>query len=119
MRFRPGQRLRTRADFDRSRRDGFRADCGAFILRVLPLRAVAAVEPPALRRLGVIASRKVGNAVKRNRAKRQFRELFRLHQDLLPPSCDVIIIVRSQYAQFTYQDLQERYLRALAKCKLT
>ncbi len=118
MRFRPGQRLRTRADFDRSRRDGFRADCGAFILRILPLR-VEPVESTVLRRLGVIASRRVGNAVKRNRAKRQFREMFRLNQDRLPPRCDVIIIVRTQYADFAYKDLEERYLRALGKCKLT
>lgn len=110
MRFRPQQRLRVRADFDRSRREGYRADCGAFILRILPLREAA---PRGLRRLGVIASRKVGNAVKRNRAKRLFREIFRLNQETLPSECDVIIIVRSSYDQQPFADLQTRYLKAV------
>ncbi|MEM9226434.1 MAG: ribonuclease P protein component [Verrucomicrobiota bacterium] len=115
MRLRAAQRLRTRADFDRSRRDGLRADCGAFILRILPLRDASL---PGQRRLGVIASRKVGNAVKRNRAKRQFREIFRLNQEKLPAACDVIIIVRAAYEQFSFQELQERFLNAADKCRL-
>ncbi|QYY36949.1 ribonuclease P protein component [Ruficoccus sp. ZRK36] len=115
MRFRAAQHLRTRADFDRPRRTGFRADCGAFIMRIYPTREGA---PPGLRRLGVIASRKVGNAVMRNRAKRQFREIFRLNQDCLPPECDVLIIVRSQFDQLTFAQLQDKYLHAAKKYRL-
>ncbi len=115
MRFRAAQHLRTRADFDRPRREGFRADCDAFIMRIYPLREGV---PPGQRRLGVIASRRVGNAVKRNRAKRQVREIFRLNQECLPPECDVLIIVRSQFDQLTFAELQEQYLRAAKKCRL-
>lgn len=62
--------------------------------------------------MGVIASRRVGNAVKRNRAKRLFREIFRLNQEHLPANTDVIIIVRSRYDQFPFVDLRKQFLRA-------
>jgi ribonuclease P protein component len=42
----------------------------------------------------VSASRKVGNAIVRNRAKRLVREAFRATRDLWPPGFDVVVIVR-------------------------
>lgn len=44
------------------------------------------------RRLGFKIGRKIGNAVTRNRLKRTFRELFRLHQEELPDTCDLVIV---------------------------
>ncbi|MEO2089082.1 MAG: ribonuclease P protein component [Gemmataceae bacterium] len=46
-------------------------------------------------RVGLSVSRKVGNAVARNRYKRLFREAFRLLQHELPPGLDFILIPRS------------------------
>jgi ribonuclease P protein component len=45
-------------------------------------------------RLGVVASRKVGTAVVRNRCKRLVREAFRKTKDLWKPGIDLVVIVR-------------------------
>ncbi len=100
------QRLRSPADFDEVRRVGRRAEAGPFTLRVR-------VRTEGPRRLGVIASRKAGNAVLRNRAKRSLRELFRRHPDILPPSCDVVVVVRRNFTDFTPAEIRERYLHAV------
>ncbi|TVQ52397.1 MAG: ribonuclease P protein component [Phycisphaerales bacterium] len=46
-------------------------------------------------RLGLIVSRRVGNAVVRNRVKRQLREAFRLSQHDLPTGYDLVVSVRA------------------------
>jgi ribonuclease P protein component len=44
--------------------------------------------------LGITASRKVGNAVVRSRAKRLIREAFRATRGLWPPGIDLVVIVK-------------------------
>ena len=45
-------------------------------------------------RLGLSVSRKVGNAVVRNRWKRLIREAFRLNRETIPPGVDLVVIPR-------------------------
>jgi ribonuclease P protein component len=45
-------------------------------------------------RLGITASRKVGNAVVRNTAKRWIREWFRKTQETLPKGLTLVVVVR-------------------------
>jgi ribonuclease P protein component len=45
-------------------------------------------------RLGLSVSRKVGNAVRRNRVRRLLREAFRLTRPELPPGLDLVVIPR-------------------------
>jgi ribonuclease P protein component len=49
---------------------------------------------PGSPRLGVTASRKVGNAVVRARAKRLIREAFRSTRELWPAGIDLVVIVK-------------------------
>jgi len=45
-------------------------------------------------RIGITASRKVGNAVVRNRIKRRVRAWYRRHRDGLRPDEDIVVIAR-------------------------
>ena len=46
-------------------------------------------------RLGLTVSRRVGNAVVRNRVKRRAREWFRTSRERLAPGRDLVIIARA------------------------
>ena len=45
-------------------------------------------------RLGVVASKRVGGSVVRNRTKRLVREAFRKNPDAFPDNLDVVVILR-------------------------
>ncbi len=45
-------------------------------------------------RIGLTVSRRVGNAVVRNRGKRLLREAFRATRDLWPEDLDLVVIVK-------------------------
>ncbi|MBP5436226.1 ribonuclease P protein component [bacterium] len=51
-------------------------------------------------RLGVIVTKKVGNAVVRNRTKRWIREVFRLNRDAFSRCLDIVVIPRRSDLSF-------------------
>ena len=54
------------------------------------------IEPHAQpSRLGIVATRKVGDATMRNRIKRVCRECFRLWPGFVPDGIDLVVIARS------------------------
>ncbi|MCL4817522.1 MAG: ribonuclease P protein component [Vicinamibacteria bacterium] len=64
------RRLRSGADIRRVLKEGLRLDGALFVLFALD-------RPQPLARLGLAVGRRVGDAVRRNRAKRLLREAFR------------------------------------------
>ena len=62
-------------------------------------------------RLGVAASRKVGNAVQRNRVKRVAREIFRRHK--VVAGLDIVIVPRREMLDAPFSSLEADYLAAL------
>ena len=64
-------------------------------------------------RLGVTVSTRLGKAVVRNRVRRRFRELFRLHAGELNGSYDVILVGRSRSADMPWSRLESQYLSCL------
>jgi ribonuclease P protein component len=64
-------------------------------------------------RMAAVASRKVGNAVKRNRAKRLMRELFRKNKDLFTKPVDIIFIARREILDASWSELKEEYASGL------
>lgn len=51
-------------------------------------------------RVGLSVSRKVGDAVTRNRIKRVLREQFAAYSQMIPAGCDVVIIARPGSAEY-------------------
>ena len=52
-------------------------------------------------RLGITVSTKLGHAVVRNRVRRRFRELYRLHKPEMQPGFDVILVARGRAVRST------------------
>ncbi|OHE72659.1 MAG: ribonuclease P protein component [Verrucomicrobia bacterium GWC2_42_7] len=114
MRFLARQHIRSNADFLRIKGCGQGESLGVFALRMLIPGCLHQQEEP-IKRFGVVASKRVGIAVKRNRAKRVFREIFRLNQDVLPASCDVVIIAYANFEKCSFEELQSRYRSGVEK----
>jgi len=103
-RFRPSQRLRKKAQFDRVFRRGARLDGRLFTLLV-------AANGGSQDRLGLAVSRRVGDAVVRNRARRLLRESFRRLPAAGRPPVDLVVLAKPEIAGLALAEV-ERELRA-------
>jgi ribonuclease P protein component len=76
------------------------------------LIVVYVVDAPFTNRaLGVVTSRKVGNAVARNRARRLLREAYRLNKQKLKTNLHIVMIARNAINGKKLQDVEAEVLR--------
>jgi ribonuclease P protein component len=105
----PG-RLKRRAEFLRAAQKGRKAAMPGLVLQVLPRGDDAPL------RVGFTVTKKVGNAVVRNRVRRRLREVARL---LLPAlglrGADLVLIGRDATRTRDFARLGDDLRRALAK----
>ncbi|CAG4920489.1 unnamed protein product [Acidocella sp. C78] len=101
MRAAPLHSLPQRADFLRAASHGRKAARPGFVVQILQ------TTPGAPLRLGLTASRKVGNAVIRNRARRRLRALAREELRARALSgADIVLIARKGTAETDFATLR-------------
>lgn len=101
--------LKASQDFKRIAKHGQKRVTPAFIMQINKTEASAGF------RLGLTVSRKVGNAVVRNRAKRRLREMVRLHlQQNNLDGFEVVLIGRAATPSYDFARMQRDFAAALA-----
>ena len=72
-----------------------------------------------LSRLGITTGVKLGNAVKRNRARRRIRALYRTHEGGLLPGYDIVVVARTRVIYGRYAELERSFRQLVKKLGLT
>lgn len=104
-RFRPQDRIRKRSEYKVIYDKGRRIPSESFVLFVMR----NALGRP---RLGITATRRIGGAVQRNRAKRLVREVFRRHR-LELDSVDIVVNARTALPGAEYRRLEAELITRL------
>ena len=112
-------RLKHSAEIRRVYRQGQRRHHPLLILYAA--RAAARAESGAAAqpsRFAISISRRVGNAVVRNRGKRLVREAIRAHLEAIEPGWDCLFVARSGLAGAAYAEVEAAVCRLLDQAAL-
>ena len=110
-RFRPEDRIRKRSEYQALYESARRIPSKNFVLFV---QKNACGRP----RLGITVSRRIGSAVRRNRAKRLLREIFRRHKRELA-DVDIVVNGRASLPTSDYHRLEAELLSCLRPYRRT
>src|SRR5256714_7452928 len=106
MTFRPAERIRRRAEFQEVYSRGIKAHSRYATVFLLPNEL-------GVGRLGIAATRKLGDAVRRNRAKRLIREVFRRNK--IARGFDIVIVPKRDLLDASLDALEADYRHLLAR----
>ena len=112
LRFGRALRLAQSRDFTRIRNQGERLVLGCLIANWNKLSAGTASK------LGVVTSKKIGNAVARGRARRLLRETFRRHQHDFSQSVELVLVARNSITSKDFAGVEKDFLNALRRVNL-
>ena len=73
-------------------------------------------EQPA--RIGIITTKRLGNAVSRNQVRRRIREIFRLNQHRIQKGFWLVTIARFSSAAASFDELQRDWLRLVERASI-
>jgi len=106
------ERLRQRADFLAAARGGTKVTTSAFVLQAINRGDDGPV------RVGFTVSRKVGNAVERNRVRRRLREVVRLSAAAsLCCGHDYVLIGRRSALSLPFERMSDDFTKALRRLR--
>src|SRR5215475_5213906 len=100
------ERIRSRPEFERIYRTGMKLHGRFMTLFVMPNGSAAP-------RFGVAATRKLGSAVERNKAKRRARELFRRHKKI--GGFDLVVVPRREILDAPFATVTADYSALLRR----
>jgi ribonuclease P protein component len=101
-RFDRTRRVRRRVEFQKVFERGVRVHGRYLTLLMAPA-------PNTQSRLGIVASKKLGGSVARNRAKRLIREVFRQHPPQAGRAVDVLVIPRRELFDAAFSSLEDDF----------
>jgi ribonuclease P protein component len=110
QRFPRDLRLRKTYEFRLVKKNGKRFKDHFFWMQLM--KTGQSVDRP---KLGIIASRRFGCAVLRNRAKRIIREAFRKNQSSFLQGFDLVVLPRRAMFKASFASFEDRFIRAIEK----
>lgn len=105
-------RLSRREDFSKVYKFGKSVANHQLVLYVLPNKEANPF------RVGISASKKIGNAVVRNHMRRLLKEIMRLHEAEIEGHVDLVFIVRKPAVAMEYAQLEKSVFHLLRKASL-
>ena len=66
-------------------------------------------------RVGISVSKKIGNAVVRNKIKRQVRNIVDKYKKIYPKDRDYIIIIRKNYIDLSFSEVENKFVELIKR----
>jgi len=113
-----GARLCKHADYQRAYAASRKRQSSSMSWFLAPQSPPAVGAPlPSGPRIGLTAGKVMGKAHERNRLKRRMREALRLHTDLFPRGCDLILHPRRTVLTLEFAKLEAEIVRILQQAR--